>query len=429
MTPKLKDRLAEGKSAWKFWGGRMAVLKTLLGERRKPGLITALPARDNHAPSSVGDLLALERGSGSSFNLDAAARRGALDRGLAANEAKRATDDVAAARPALELLAAIGLSAFFPPRRIGGHRESGPHGTAGFDGERLRYCLWGTDAPLPLARLLARGVEGSWYARARSLRGAAHECRGKELPIRVCARRRIGAGHDAHRVRRKRRKRTMPEQKQVDVKADAWDSVLDEDKGPAAIVIRERLRPAAGVGSPVAPPTFAGRGQGDSDYNYDGEDPRNWESVLKAKADGRVANRCTLDSIPSQANRMESMLKRFEGRYIPKVTLTGSKHGAMSLLDVGHRVADAALWSSDGYSDFQTALEAYVQGNALKLAKIAPTSLVLVLGERRSRGERALPRELDDVLREDLATDEAARLASSRAPAIPVPEGSQEGSR
>lgn len=176
----------------------------------------------------------------------------------------------------------------------------------------------------------------------------------------------------------------MPEQKQVEVKADAWDSVLNEDTGPAAIVIRERLRPAAGVGFPVAPPTFAGRGQGDSDYNYDGEDPRNWENVLKAKAEGRVANRCTLDSIPSQANRMESMLKRFEGRYIPKVTLTGSKHGAMSLLDVGHRVADAALWSSDGYAEFQAALEAYVQGNALPLAKIAPTSLVF--GYWDSRG-------------------------------------------
>ncbi len=176
----------------------------------------------------------------------------------------------------------------------------------------------------------------------------------------------------------------MPEQKQVEVKADAWDSVLDEDKGPAAIVIRERLRPAAGLGFPVAPPTFAGRGQGDSDYNYDGEDPRNWENVLKAKAESRVANRCTLDSIPSQANRMESMLKRFEGRYIPKVTLTGSKHGTMSLLDVGHRVADAALWSADGYADFQTALEAYVQGNALPLAKVAPTSLVF--GYWDSRG-------------------------------------------
>ena len=89
----------------------------------------------------------------------------------------------------------------------------------------------------------------------------------------------------------------MSEQKQVEVKADAWDAVLDETKGPAAIVIRECLRPAAGLRSPVAPPTFAGRGQGDSDYNYDGEDPRNWQSVLQAVAEGRVANRCTLDSI------------------------------------------------------------------------------------------------------------------------------------
>jgi CRISPR-associated protein Csb3 len=155
--PKLKDRLAEGKSAWKFWGGRMAVRKTLLGQPKKPGLITAL--RNDHAPSSVADLVSLECGTGSSFNLDAAARRGALDRGLAANEAKRGTGDVAAARPALELLAAIGLSAFFPPRRIGGHRESGPHGTAGFNGDRLRYYMWGTGVPLPLARLLARGVD------------------------------------------------------------------------------------------------------------------------------------------------------------------------------------------------------------------------------------------------------------------------------
>lgn len=176
----------------------------------------------------------------------------------------------------------------------------------------------------------------------------------------------------------------MPEQKHVEVKTDAWDVILDDENGPAAIVIRECLRPAAGPLSPVAPPTFAGRGQGDSDYNFDGEDPRNWESVLKAVSDGRVANRCTLDSIPSQANRMESGLKRFEGRHIPKVTLIGSKHGAMSLLDVGHRVADAALWSADGYDDFQTALEAYVQGNALPLAKLAPTSLVF--GYWDSRG-------------------------------------------
>jgi CRISPR-associated protein Csb1 len=180
----------------------------------------------------------------------------------------------------------------------------------------------------------------------------------------------------------------MPEQKQIEVEANAWDVVLDE-KGPAAIVIRECLRPVAGLGCPVAPPTFAGRGQGESDYNYDGEDPRSWENVLKAKAEGRTANRCTLDSIPSQANRMETALKRFEGRYIPKVTLTGSKQGTMSLLDIGHRVADAALWSADGYDDFRSALEAYIQGNALPLAKIAPTSLVFGYWDSRGKGGKA----------------------------------------
>jgi CRISPR-associated protein Csb3 len=157
--PKLKNRLADGKSAWKFWGGRMAVQKTLLGEKRKPGLVSSLRAQAGSALTTMADLMMLECGTGSSFNLDAAARRNALDRGIAANEAKRATGDVAAARPVLELLAAIGLSAFFPPRRLGGHPESGPHGTAGFDGERLRYSMWGRDVPLPLARLLARGIE------------------------------------------------------------------------------------------------------------------------------------------------------------------------------------------------------------------------------------------------------------------------------
>lgn len=176
----------------------------------------------------------------------------------------------------------------------------------------------------------------------------------------------------------------MADEKHINVQPNTWDSLLDDGTGPAAIVIREYLRPAAGPRSAVAPPTFAGSRKGESDYNCDGEDPRNWETVLQAVAQGRVANRCILDSIPSQANRMESGLKRFEGRYIPKVTLTGSKQRSMSLLDVGHRVADAALWSADGYDDFQKALEAYAEGNALPLAKLAPTSLVF--GYWDSRG-------------------------------------------
>jgi CRISPR-associated protein Csb1 len=61
----------------------------------------------------------------------------------------------------------------------------------------------------------------------------------------------------------------------------------------------------------------------------------------------------------------------------------------MSLLDVGHRVADAAIWSADGYDDFKTALEAYVQGDAWPLAKLAPTSLVFGYWDSRGKGGKA----------------------------------------
>jgi hypothetical protein len=44
----------------------------------------------------------------------------------------------------------------------------------------------------------------------------------------------------------------MMEQTQAIVNADAWDELLDEETGPAAIVIRERLRPATVRGTPVA---------------------------------------------------------------------------------------------------------------------------------------------------------------------------------
>jgi CRISPR-associated protein Csb3 len=150
-----RRRLQQGKSRWKFWGGRMSLQKTLLGEQKKPGLITALTAL-SAVPKTLDELIRVEAETGSSFNLDAAARLAALDRGMAANEAKRAGGDTAAARPALELLAAIGLSAFFPPRRSGRAREAGQNET---DVDRLRYHLWPSGIPLALARLLARGVE------------------------------------------------------------------------------------------------------------------------------------------------------------------------------------------------------------------------------------------------------------------------------
>jgi CRISPR-associated protein Csb1 len=212
-------------------------------------------------------------------------------------------------------------------------------------------------------------------------------------------------------------------QDEVMVKIDAWDAVLDEESGPAAIIIRERLRPAAGHGTPIAPPTFAGRRQGESDYHCDGEDPTHWEVILAAIREGRIANRCTMDSIPSQANRMESALKRYEGTSIPKVTLQGAKQKSMSLLDVGHRVADAAVWCADGYDDFQKAIEAYVGGDAKLLARLAPTALVF--GYWDSRGTTG--GKARRLVRSEITADNVVKLGRrSQYWASVDPEASEE---
>ncbi len=208
-----------------------------------------------------------------------------------------------------------------------------------------------------------------------------------------------------------------------EIRFDEWDKLLDEEKGLAAIVLRERLRPAAGSRTPFAPPTFAPSGQGESSFHVDGDDPRDFPAIQQAAREGRIANRCTIDSVPSQANRMESTLREFEGTAIPKVTLDGVKHGKMSLLEVGHRVADAAVWCSTGYDDFKKAIEAFVQGDAAPLGKLAPTSLVF--GYWDSRGETGA--KARRLVRSEIVAENVVRLTRrSQYWASVAPEASED---
>lgn len=164
-----------------------------------------------------------------------------------------------------------------------------------------------------------------------------------------------------------------------------YDDVLKDDADVAAIVIRERLRPVQGARGVFFPPTFAATGRGKSDYQIDWFSPRDEDRKAPelAAKEGVIANRCTVDSVPSQANRLEARLLRYSGTSIPKVTITGSRvgQGSIDLLEVGHRVGDAVVRYSkngdkDGFEPFEAALQAYVKGDAAPLAKLAPTSLV-----------------------------------------------------
>lgn len=139
----------DGKSRWKLWAGKHE-------ERGAGGLAfdfaESVPRR--FRPVRFQGLLDLTVAGGSGYKLDPATTCSSIDRGISANDAKKVK--VERVRPMLELLAAIGISTFFPPRREG---ENAPHGVVGVRKRVFTYCTWSPHLPLALARMTARGVE------------------------------------------------------------------------------------------------------------------------------------------------------------------------------------------------------------------------------------------------------------------------------
>lgn len=139
----------DGKSRWKLWAGKHDA-------RGAGGLaldfVTSIPV--DFSPQQFQNLLQLTVRGSSGYRLDPATTRGSIDRGISANDARKAK--VERVRPMLELLAAIGASTFFPPRREG---DNALHGVVGVKKRVFAYCTWSPHLPLSLARVAARGVE------------------------------------------------------------------------------------------------------------------------------------------------------------------------------------------------------------------------------------------------------------------------------
>jgi len=166
-----------------------------------------------------------------------------------------------------------------------------------------------------------------------------------------------------------------------------YDSWLTGEDGPAALVILEHLMPVEGIDGTIFPPTFAGGDGLPGGYNIDtfGDDQ-----------DGK--NVCLIDSVGSQANRIEPMFS--ESRYaslIPQiVVLVGDEH--VNLLEAGHRAGDALVRCSELQQELHEAFQALIKGDAEPLAKIAPTSLVFGVWDSRDTHAK-FPRLVSSVIR------------------------------
>ncbi len=171
-----------------------------------------------------------------------------------------------------------------------------------------------------------------------------------------------------------------------DVKIEQHDNWLKED-GPVALVIRQYLVPATQPDDIIFPPSYANPSQKPGDppvYNIDG--------------DG-AASVCVLDSIPSQANRLEPMFA--SDRYktlVPQVQIKFKDGLIRNLLEIGHRIADAAFRGTELGPTIKGALADFGKHNAVTLAKLAPTSLVFGAWDSRD-SQIKIPRLINSIIR------------------------------
>lgn len=172
------------------------------------------------------------------------------------------------------------------------------------------------------------------------------------------------------------------------IKIESFDKWLDDETGPAALVLAEQLQPVTQRESVIFPPTYAPEQPSSS---------RKSEYVIDALRDGR--NLCQIDSVGSQANRMEPIFKTepYKG-LVPQVTVEVAENKTINLLDAGHRAADAIVRFSNLNVKLSAAFGAWLQGDASKLAEIAPTSLVFGVWDSRDSQAKA-PRIVSSIIR------------------------------
>jgi CRISPR-associated protein Csb1 len=174
----------------------------------------------------------------------------------------------------------------------------------------------------------------------------------------------------------------------VHVTADAIHSWADDPKGPVALCSKQKLLPVEGEGSVIFPPTYA-----DNGYNID------------ELSDGtRVA---TVDSVGSQANRMEPIFKAAKSgqaenplaKLVPQIDIAYGNEKTVSILEAGHRLGDAVVRSSELKDEAQKAFKLFLDANdASALAKLSPTSLIFGVWDSRDT-QAKLPRLVQSVVR------------------------------
>lgn len=177
----------------------------------------------------------------------------------------------------------------------------------------------------------------------------------------------------------------------IQLTPDLIKSWIDDATDSVALHLKQRLVPIEGENEVIYPPTYA-----DIGYNYD------------TLSDGVKV--VTIDSVGSQANRMEPIFKRKPySDLVPQIAIklrtnkTNEKSHIekISIFDLAHRSADAVVHGSPTLSPIVSRAfwDLKQEGNARGLCCIAPTSLVFGFWDSRGKSNEKRPRLVRSIIR------------------------------
>ena len=147
----------------------------------------------------------------------------------------------------------------------------------------------------------------------------------------------------------------------------------------------QALEPVEGRAAVVDPPTYPGP------LAKRGGSKRCSEYVINDLGDG--IRMCELDTVPSQANRMEASYRGSLADLIPRHAVEAGGRRE-DLTELPHRLADASIRATGFAVDIRAAFEAFDAADAAPLARLGPTSLVY--GAWDSRDTRvSVPRAIE----------------------------------
>lgn len=163
---------------------------------------------------------------------------------------------------------------------------------------------------------------------------------------------------------------------------------LAADPEIVALTFKRKLVSIDGPDAPIFPPTYpaskeTGKHRFDTPY------------TVNETKDGVLV--CDLDSVQSQANRMETAFTGALADVVPQHAVQAGNH-RVALTELPHRIADASIRATKLADDIREWMLDFDSGNPAPLAKTAPTSLVYGAWDSRDTRIR-IPRAIRSEIR------------------------------